>query len=163
MSPASTSLRDPCSLLSERRLDIAVKWRLFRHLATGRDADAIRVYRCHIQGRTGGIEPGSWKTSLDDYVRGAGALYASMAARGFDPAHPVPLAASGRLAGGAHRLACALALRLEVHVVTRAQNTRPGVPWDRTWLAEHGMPSEDLDRIEADFRHLRDCRCPKPS
>lgn len=154
MRPGSHYLRDPRTLLSARRLDIAVKWRFFVHLATGNDPDSLRVYCWHIQGRTGGIEPGSWKVCVNDYVAGAGELYRSMRAAGFDPAHPIPLAHDLRLAGGAHRLACALSLGLEVFVEYREPNRRPGVPWDISWFENRGLGEDDLARICADHKQL---------
>lgn len=140
----------PRALLSAERLDIAVKWRLF---AIG-DADAERVYRWHIEKRTGGVEPGSWKKSIDDYMDAAFALTKAMRVRGFDPATPVVMGSNGRLRAGAHRLSCALALELPALAVRIDARRGTAAPWGRDWFVRHGISAADLRRIEADLELL---------
>jgi hypothetical protein len=137
--------------LTPDRLDLVVKWRFF---AVG-DADAERVYRQHILGRTGGVERGSWKASVDDYVTAAIELAASMQAHGFDPYHPVVIGSNGRLMEGAHRLACSLALGL-ASVPVRRREDKPGrsAPWGADWFRRHGMVEADIRRIQSDLESL---------
>src|SRR5688572_13223087 len=100
---------DPRKLLTPLRLDIVVKHRFFKALMGQGDADAERVYRWHIEKRTGGVEPRSTKTSVDDYVLGCRVLLDSLLERGFDEAHAVRFGQRRLLVnGGAHRVAASL-------------------------------------------------------
>jgi hypothetical protein len=143
----------PRSLLSADRIDIAIKWRLFRHLIEGGDPESLAVYRKHIMGRTGGREPGGWKRCAEDYVSGARELLASMKAHGFDPAHPVPVGSNGRIRNGAHRIACALALGIDV-IVRRIDKPGTAAPWDEHWLRRGGLNDGEIARARADLRRL---------
>lgn len=143
----------PRSLLSLDRLDLAVKWRLFRHLIDGGDPDALAVYRKHIIGRTGGREPGCWKRCVEDYVSAARELLASMRARGFDPAYPVPVGSNGRIRNGAHRIACALALGIDV-AIERIEKPGTAALWDEEWLRRGGLTEAEIARAKDDLTRL---------
>lgn len=143
----------PRSLLSPDRLDLAVKWRFFRHLIDQDDPDSVRVYREHIMGRTRGKEPGGSKRCVEDYVSGARELLISMQVRGFDARHPIPIGSNGRLRGGAHRLACALALGLDA-AIDRIDRPGTAAPWDAAWMLSHGMDRTDVERARADWSRL---------
>lgn len=136
-----------------------MKWRLFRHLATGRDPDAERVYRWHILARTGGVERGSWKRTTDDYVRAARELWASFRHRGYDPAYPIPIGSNGLQMGGAHRLAAALAFEVDVWTV-RLDTPGRARPWDLAWFHGMGAPYPDIARMLADWEAMKQCRVP---
>ncbi len=148
------------ALLAPSRLDLAAKYLFFRALSgQGDPSVAESLYRRHIAARTGGAEPtdastgaASAKRSVDDYVAAARSLHASMLARGFDPAHPVPVTPEGLIGNGAHRLACALALGLDAP-------TRPcastGPAWDAAWFTAHGFGDADLRRLLHAWAGLR--------
>jgi hypothetical protein len=146
-------MHDPRILLTPDRLDFAIKHRFFRHLSEGNDPDSERIYRWHIETRTGGRELRSWKVSLDDYVKGCVDLLASMKAKGFDRSYPVRLGMNRILMEGAHRTSCALYLGLPIGIVYADRDGRAS-PWGREYLLEHGIAPEDLARIEADFQAL---------
>lgn len=95
-----------------------------------------------------------WKTSLDDYLSAAEALFASMVAQGFDPAHPIPVDPDGELLGGAHRLACALALELDQVPVTHEPSKAWAPPWGEAWFRDNGMGIEELERVKRDWEAL---------
>lgn len=135
----------PTALLTKERLDLIVKLRFFRHLKDGGDPDAERVYRWHIDKRTRGVEPGSWKRCVDDYVSACGDLLASITARGFDLRQPVPVGSNGRIRNGAHRIACCLLLgeRVAVRAVDRPGTGR----WGAEWFASRGMPSVEIEGL----------------
>jgi hypothetical protein len=139
-------------LLTPARLDIAIKWRYFRHLADGGDPDSERVYRWHIEARTGGNEKGSWKTSADDYVRAAGALLTSMQSYGFLPSDPILIGDDGMQRNGAHRLACALMLGVDVY--TQRCDLKAPSDWGRDELVSHGICPADLARVYSDWAVL---------
>lgn len=146
---------EPAELVTPRRLDLAVKWRFLRHLKQADDRDSERVYRWHIERRTKGREPGSWKQTTDQYVTACGTLLASMMDRGFDSRSPVRVGSNGLLMGGAHRIACSLLLGERVRVL---HDERPGkaAPWGRDWFAMHCCPEADLARIERDYERMLD-------
>lgn len=143
----------PVSLFNRDRLDIAIKWRFFRHLIDRNDEEADRVYRLHITGRTGGREPGGWKRCVEDYISAAHELLTSMHARGFDPAHPIPIGSNGRIRNGAHRIACALALGIDV-VVEHIDKPGTAEPWDEEWLRKGRLNDAEIARVKEDLRRL---------
>lgn len=140
-------LRDPSEFFTAERLDLIIKQRFFQHLLNGDDPYSEVLYRWHIEKRTGGREPGSWKQSVDDYVTACGALLTSMAERGFDHRHPVMVGTNGRLRDGAHRIACASVLGLRIRVDShRKPGTAP--PWDEQRLKDDGINPDDLAWIK---------------
>jgi len=143
----------PQKLLILERLDIAVKWRFFRHLQEGDDPDSERVYRWHIKERTRGREPRSWKRSVEDYVTSCKGLLESMLASGFSPDHPLEYGQNGRLRAGAHRLACSLLLGLDAYYVVVPLNGT--ATWGENWFVRHNIASADLQRIKLDWKHLK--------
>jgi hypothetical protein len=134
-------------------MDLAVKWRYFRHLLHGGDDDAERVYLWHIAARRQSGYVDGQKGNLDAYLYGARALFASMHRHGFDPHFPVPLDQNKDLLGGAHRVACALALGIDV-IVQHIPQLAWAPRWDREWFLAHGCPLDDLQRICVDWGKL---------
>lgn len=145
---------EPYRLVTPRRYDLAVKWRYFRYLITGEDEDSERVYIWHIaQRRMSGFVDAE-KQNWDDFYEGVRNLLVSMINNGFDPKHAIPIDPDGELLGGAHRVACALALGESVHV--RPMHHRAWAPsWGRDWFVEHGMESADLARLDADWKLMQ--------
>lgn len=142
------SWRKPVELLVPQRLDLVVKLRLFRD-----GEPALSLYRWHIEQRTGGREPGSWKRSTDDYVRAAADLLASMRGCGFDHAYPVKVNLGGDLTAGAHRVACALALGIEIAVLVKDKPS-PGA-WGEAWFRDRGCPPETVRGLLDEFARFR--------
>ena len=140
-------------LLTPRRLDLVVKWRLFRGILAGTEGDVLPLYRWHIMHRTGGREPGSPKRSLEDYERTACELLASMMNRGFDPVFHVKQNRSGDLVAGAHRVACALALGVDAAVVVVAKPSPS--PWDAPWFQARGCAWITVRGLEEDLCRFR--------
>jgi hypothetical protein len=146
---------DARTLLTPVRLDYVVKWRFFRHLIDGDDPDSERVYRWHIMQRTGGKEPRSPKATLDDYVQACRDLLASIRDNGFDPGKAVRIGANGLIVGsGAHRIACCLALGVQLAIWRRQRRGKHA--WDFTWFSDQGMAADDLARLARDWAKLRD-------
>lgn len=134
------------------RLDLVIKYRFFRHLSTYEDPDSERVYRWHILARTGGIEPRSWKRSVDDYVQAARDLHRSMGNgwRG----NPPQIGSNGHLHDGAHRIACAASWHYASIPLLTWIGPCNSRPWDSTWMNEHGMPWPDLARTFKDWKDI---------
>lgn len=95
------------------------------------------------------------KVDTDQYIADAGGLLLSMSVRGFLPQCAVPIDPSGELLGGAHRVACALALGIEEIPVERHTKPAWAPPWGEKLFIEQGMAAEDLERVRQDFRALR--------
>lgn len=143
-----------------RRLDLAVKWRFFRSLLEGNDKDAERVYRWHIEKRSGarmraGLATDQWKRSVDDYVETARGLLESFALMRAWGGAPVPVDPSGELLDGSHRVACALALGVE-HIPAKREGRPVWAPsWGFSWFVHHGMRGDDLTRVVSDWDKMR--------
>jgi hypothetical protein len=150
--------------VTPRRWDLAVKWRLFRHLIKGNDPDAERVYRWHIQARSGermkrGEPTDKWKRSVDDYVDYCPILLLSMKSQGFTSV--IPVDQDGELLDGSHRIACAIALDIPVipYVVMRERRIRDPASgkewppaWGEEWFVKEGCP--DLESVRSDYADL---------
>jgi len=115
--------------------------------------DSERIYRWHIEKRTGGCEPRSWKRSIEDYITACKDLLEGMLKVGFNPDFSLEYGKNGRLKSGAHRLACSLLLDLDVYCVTVTSNGN--TTWAENWFVHHGMAREDLQRIKADWEWLK--------
>ena len=138
-------------------MDLAVKARYFRHLIGGDDPDAEDIYFWHIEKRSGqrmaaGLRTDQWKACLEDYRASSAALLASMQEAGFDPSQAIPIDGNRELMGGAHRLACAIALDLDkVPVIQYTDRFAWPPAWDLQWFADAGMPVEILRRTVDDL------------
>lgn len=142
-------------------MDLAVKWRFFRHLLGGKDANAERIYRWHIEQRSGprmqlGLPTDQWKKTTADYVKGARDLLRSMEQYGFMPLRgSIPVDPDGELLGGAHRVACAMALGIPLVSINRLGSHVWAPPWCREWFIEHGMAPRDLLELDVAWEAMR--------
>src|SRR3990167_1011619 len=141
----------PRELLQPRRLDLVVKWRLFCNIT---DPETINVYLWHIARRRASGFVDSTKDSLDVFLPAARGLLASMSSNGFDSAYPVPVDRNGDIMGGAHRVACALALG-EPAWATRSERLAWAPSWDAAWFRQHGMPEGEVEGLIADYERLK--------
>ncbi|MFP4539244.1 MAG: hypothetical protein ACLFPA_13200 [Dichotomicrobium sp.] len=149
-----SSVVDPHHFVTPQRFDIAVKVLVFEHMKHGLDDPRVwKLYRRHVETRTGGREKRSWKASPADYADAAGRLFASMRAQGFDPAHPIVLGDNLNLRGGAHRIACALVLDQPVHV-RMADKPGNAAPWDAAFMRRAGMSEDELAPAYVSFGRL---------
>lgn len=139
-------LTRPRSLLKQERLDIAVKWDFFRFLYSGLDSEADRLYRWHIEKRTNGREPRSWKKNVEDYVKASNGLMESMLKTGYNVYYPIEYGANGRIRDGAHRLACALFLEIDVYYIIVPMDGT--ATWGEKWFINHKIELNDLMRIK---------------
>ena len=136
-----------------------MKARYFKHLLRGGDPDAERVYLWHIAVRSGarmeqGLTTDRWKRSLDDYLSSAKALFCSMGEKGFDPKCAVPIDPDGELLDGSHRVACALALKIEQIPIVRKPQRAWASAWDEASFIAADISAEDLGRLRQDWRIL---------
>ena len=150
-------------LVTPRRWDIALKARYFRHLRHGGDEEAERLYVWHIEQRSGhrmqqGLPTDLWKRSIDDYVSSSRILFASMAKDGFDPRFPVPVDPIERILGGAHRVACAIALDIKTVPVSHQPQYVWAPHWGEQWFRDHGMRLPEIERLRQDVDALMTMR-----
>ena len=139
---------NPLRFFAHDRLDLVVKYRFFDMLFRGGAApEAEEMYRRHIIARTGGIEPGnSPKTNISIYLTAARCLLERMAERGFDPSEPIPLDQWGRLRDGAHRVACAAVLGLQVEI-THFKVRYPIRQWGIDWFLSNGFSRQYVNGL----------------
>lgn len=152
---------DPHTLLHPGRLDVIAKFLHARALlgapASHSRVEAEDVYLRHILFRTGGAEPGdeARKGDLGAFARQFAELVASMGTRGFDPAHPIPVARrTGLVLNGAHRLAAALALG-ENRVPVTWNDSLEGLRWDEREFVDHAFKPLELDELLRTWLDLR--------
>jgi len=122
-------------------------------LLKGNDADSERIYRWHIENRTGGREARSWKHSIEDYITACKTLLENMLEVGFNSEFPLVYRKNGTLREGAHRLACSLLLGLDVYYIV--MDIEGKTIWDERWFMRHGMDREDLQRIKVTWERLK--------
>ena len=77
-----------------------------------------------------------------------------MSSDGFDSAYPVPVDDNGDILGGAHRVACALALGEDVWA-TQSECLAWAPAWDAAWFRQHGMPEDAVEGLIADYEALK--------
>jgi len=87
------------------------------------------------------------KADIDQYITDAASLLLSMSVRGFLPQWAVPVDPDGEILGGAHRVACALALGIETLPVERRPERVWAPAWGEDWFRENGMAEEELERL----------------
>ena len=140
-------------------MDIAVKWRYFRHLLGFEDEGAVSRYLWHIEKRMGprmaaGLPTDQWKFSVTDYTDAAQSLLQSMSHVGYLTTDPIPIDYHSELFGGAHRLACALAIGIPKVPVLKVPREVWAPRWGESWFVENGMDPEDLRKVRADYETL---------
>ena len=130
----------PSRFFTHDRLDLVVKVRFFEALARRRPPrDHGEMYAKHILARTRGVEPGNpAKANVDGYVKAARDLLRNMTENGFDSRKPIRIDQWGRLRDGAHRIACAtvLGLNVELSCVTAPYPIRQ---WGIDWFRSNGF------------------------
>ena len=137
-------------------MDLVIKWRLFKHLLGGRDPYAVTLYRWHIEKRrsSGFVDGEKQKatdaSTLDHYVSEAEILLRSMADNGFDDSHPVPVDPNRELLGGAHRVACAIALGFPVCIEQRSEKAWAPA-WGIRWFIDNGADPLIVRRLIHDL------------
>jgi hypothetical protein len=146
--------------LTARRLDLVVKYSLFRHLSGFEDASIWGLYRWHIIKRVehrwkAGLAMDGWKRSIDDYEHAARQLHHSMQVMGYDDAEPVHVDPDGELLSGAHRVACALALGVKEITVHPSDERVWAPPWDARWFLDKGAAPELVEQLQGDLDALK--------
>lgn len=153
---------DPKGLVCSDRLDIIVRYLLFRDISFSKENDIHKSLYCRtILSRTGANEPLNHfsekeKNGIEAHLVAARALCESMKKKGFEQDCYVPVAEDYGLYNGAHRLACAMALNENVWIKECGEH---GVrDMDFKWFSDNGFSTEDKIRILRGFADIhRDC------
>lgn len=99
------------------------------------------------------------KSSTDQYVSDCESLLVSMQQKGFSRDYPIPVDPNTELLGGAHRLACALALEIGTVLVQPYSRFVWAPAWDCEWFRKQGMSPPELERLVADWTQLASGEC----
>ena len=102
-----------------------------------------------------GIATDQWKRTTKDWVAAANDLFNSMSVLGFMAFGAIPIDHQGELLGGAHRLACAIALDIDMVPIERSMTVAWAPPWHRDWFIEHGISAPDLARLDDDWKRMQ--------
>ncbi len=66
----------------------------------------------------------------------------------------MPIDPDGELLDGSHRVACALALEIDVIPAQRMQTRCWAPAWSYEWFVQNGMPHDNLARLCQDWKML---------
>jgi len=143
------------ALITPSRLDIAAKTLVARSLKTGLGrVPADEIYRATLSAMnpTGKFGEDNKKFSLDDYENSFKELFSSLSDNGFDPSRGlVPLSRDGSLQNGAHRVAIAAILGLDV--ATQKTDDIPQV-YDFQYFQKAGLEYSLLRRLAWEYLGL---------
>ena len=120
---------------------------MFLHWLNGTHPEAEAIYLHHIEQRVGAQKP------IDGYLPAARELFENMKAHGFNPAHPMPVNRDWSLLEGAHRTACASALKVTSYV-TLIDTDHTWPEWGEQWFKDH--MTNELPAILAAYGELTD-------
>jgi len=143
-------------LFTEDRLDYVVKYCYFKSLLTGIGIpERERVYKWHIQHRTGGNEPRSPKNCIGDYIKGCADLLNSLQQYRFNGKYYIKIGPNKLLvSSGAHRISATFALGIPIIVDFVPRNGKNY--WDYNWFVEKGMCQDDLDTLKSDWESVKE-------
>lgn len=146
---------DPAMLVSSRRIDIIVRFLLFRDFMSGVENKAhLSLYSRYVFSRTGGYEPSRYysdegKDSVAEFIERGKALCESIKKEGFRPYKFIPVEQGNRPCDGLHRIAAALAAgeKIWIHQYENAA----ALDCDMEWFESNGFSVDDRIRILRGF------------
>lgn len=151
----ATPWREARTLLSPRRFDVIAKSLYARWRLRGLKSEWYRqLYLDHIAVLNGFFEAdGSGKHGEAGFLTAFDALIDDIAAHGFNADRSrVPLADTGEILNGAHRLAAALAAGTEVAIET--QSDQIAYAYDHRWFQRRGLSLPWADAIASEACRL---------
>lgn len=152
---------NPHTLIDEKRMDIVVRYIYAKAFLENKGMDRVKkLYRKLIYAVNRGEEPltnsshayfsdYTQKKGLEEFEKSFQELLISMKEKGFQKEYFIPLGADGKLLNGAHRLAAALALGINVWTVKfeLLQGNKFFFEYTCEWLRENGFEEEEVDFI----------------
>lgn len=142
---------DPKRISSSGRLDIMVRYLLFKELAYGNVSDkTLSLYSRTILSRSGAIELQDYyspdeKKGIQKHLEVAKELLESIKTNGFEEKYYVPIGKDFGLYNGAHRMAAAMALNENVWIRTLGEQGIKDM--DFQWFINNGFSWEDQIRV----------------
>lgn len=149
---------DPHLLVTSKRIDMAVRYLLFRDFTYGMDnKENLSLFSRFIFCRTGGKEEGNYfsdagKETVLEYIEKGRELCRNMMQSGFRKEKFIPLGIDNHPFDGLHRIAAALVTG--ENIWTHNYNNRSILECDYTWFEEHGFSVEDKLRILRGFSDI---------
>ncbi|MCL2188045.1 MAG: hypothetical protein FWC16_03220 [Defluviitaleaceae bacterium] len=149
---------DPHKILSSNRLDISIRYLLFKDIVHGIDDEKHKsLYARMILSLVGGEEKiGTFtaqaKHTVHEFIEKAEELCVNIKENGFDKNHYIPVA-ENTICNGAHRIAAALALNEKVWVnFYPFTHESPNYTFD--WFVNNGFNLEERIKILRTFADL---------
>jgi len=153
---------NPISILNKNRLDIIVRYLLFRDIANGiENKKILSLYGRMILARNAAHEPlgkntFTEKIGVSDFVENAKNLYRSIKDNGFDKKFSVPIGTEGSLFNGSHRIATSIVLNEDIWVTKSDEKgfNNFGIEW----FYDNGFNEDDIMMILRGYADLySDC------
>lgn len=152
---------NPNRLLCPERLDIAAKY-LYIKLKDNCKEYAEKIYVEHIRAMTKGsfVEPYSKKKDISSFLSAFEKLYSDMKEIGYaGNMSPIPVDKNYRIMDGAHRVAVALVLNIDVPIVKLDMEASYDV-YNQSYFENFGTDHDILDRIVLEYLKLKEkCVC----
>jgi hypothetical protein len=150
----------PLEFFCDDRLDLVCKYLLFKSIKEcDLNPTIVDLYCQHILLRTNAIERNDaynkncpQKNNIDEYLQSAINLFRSMESNGFDSNYPIPYNSNGIL-NGAHRIACAVCLNLDIYC-KYINNNHARKKWGIDWFINNNFTSEQIELIQTQYQKL---------
>lgn len=154
---------DPSLLLSSDRIDVIVRYLLFKDFMNEIDnKEHLSLFYRFTMARTGGNEfvsyfSGSAKSSAEEFIQKGKELCKSIKEDGFAPRYFIPLGNNRKPYDGLHRMAAALAAGEKIYV--KDYSDRDALDCNLKWFEEQGFSVEDRIRIVRGFTDIYPGKC----
>lgn len=103
-----------------------------------------------------GLATDQYKRSIADYRQAAQELFDDMCNNGFDYSQAIPVDVDGEILGGAHRIACALAVGIDDIPVVLHERKVWAPPWGEAWFRQNGYTHDEVETLRQVMRYISD-------
>lgn len=157
---------EPCELISENRLDIIIRYMACKEILSDSEGYGVEMYKklmMSVNGFSELLKPFVPSAYFSDYSEKNGqekfiddfkVLSKSMQKKGFDKKHFIPVTENMVVLNGAHRLATALALNINVYVKKYVGFGEAFHLFNYNDLKEIGFTEEQLELISNAYQKL---------
>lgn len=168
-NPSDLICVNPLDLISEKRLDIVIRYMACKQMMgiNDFDIDMVDVYKKLTLSMNDGeefVRPFTTCSYFSDYKQKKGtgnfiddltSLIKSMHEKGFDKKHYIPLSETCGVINGTHRVAAALALNIPVYAKVFIGFGEPFLLFGRDDLKRIGCSEDQIKVIENEFKKLK--------
>lgn len=146
---------NPIVFFTSDRIDIIIKYLYAISILSGKGQDFYKkLYLDHINAFNGFVEADDTnKVGSESFDNNFRALLKSIQEHGFDDKHIIPVQANGIPLDGAHRIAIAMALGLQVKTF-KICDTKP-VCFNLAFFNNRGMENFEIDFIAEQYAHIK--------